>query len=169
MALIICKKCGKQYSIIKDNCPWCGHPQQEPPANTAEQTPLKKKKELCILPPDERKNPILAAVFSFLFWWIALDTFYLKGLLIGFLKLLLMYSVFPTISIFAFYALYYFLPPKVSQEDFFNMARIFNPLTLLIIYFAFLELISILKAIYYIALPLDKFNRKYNSYIVKEQ
>lgn len=154
MSLIKCKKCGKEYSVIKDNCPYCGQSQKEPPASTAQHTPAKKKKELYILPPDERKSPILAAIFSFLFWWIALDTFYLYGLLVGFCKLLLIYFFLPIF--WCWYFLDFFRESTTTKGG--------DALLALFVYVCCLELISIIKAIYYIALPINKFNRKYNSY-----
>lgn len=173
MSLIKCKKCGKEYSVIKDNCPYCGQSQKEPPASTAQHTPAKKKKELYILPPEERKSPILAAIFSFLFWWIALDIFYLKGLFKGFFKLAIMYIIFP---ILWFIALNSFFPyagqvdaglnaPELVTLPFQESSRF---LAILFFYFLLLGILGtlsgIIKAIYYIAIPINKFNRKYNSY-----
>lgn len=168
MSLIKCKKCGKEYSVIKDNCPFCGHPQQDLPATPAEQTPQKKKKELYMLPPDERKSPIAAAAFSFLFWWIALDTFYLKGLFKGFCTLLFMYIVGPIVWCVLFLIV---LPESVKLDStlpqyyFSTFTRIGVALLFYLYLLGVIGIISsIIKAIYYVALPVGQFNRQYTSY-----
>lgn len=177
MSLIKCKKCSREYSVIKDNCPYCGQSQKEPPDSTAQHIPAKKKKELYILPPEERKSPILAAIFSFLFWWIALDTFYLKGLFKGFFKLAIMYIIFPILWFIALNSFFLFVwqvyeelnAPELITLPFLESSRF---LAILFAYFLLLGILGtlsgIITAIYYVALPVGQFNRQYNSYIVKE-